>query len=157
MSPLRVGYIGWLLFDLERAGLPNVFDNTQMRANGTKNIIQAMATAGVRRLVCQSAFGTGDSHALLPIHYRFLIIPLFMRRLYLDHTLQEQHIKDSSLQWVIVRASVLTNGKRTEAYQTGLTERKKIRGKISRADTADFMLKQLTSEEWLYKTPYLSY
>jgi len=64
----------------------------------------------------------------------------------------------SSLEWVIVRPAALTNGPRTGAYRSGFrpTDRS-ITAKISRADTADFMLKQLTDNTFLRKTPGLSY
>ncbi len=140
-------------------GMSNIMDKSKLRANGTLNIIQAMQKAGVKRLICQSALGTGDSKNLLPFHYRFFIAPLFMHRLYEDHLAQETHIKKSQLEWVIVRPAVLTDGESTGSYQTGVTEDddKAIIAKISRADTADFMLKQLTNESFLYKTPYISY
>ena len=71
---------------------------------------------------------------------------------------QEQYIKQSNLDWIIVRPAALTNGPRTCVYRSGFsTTDRTIRGKISRADVADFMLKQLTDDTSLRKTPGLSY
>ena len=139
-------------------GMPNIMDKSGLRAKGTKNIIQVMEKMNIKRLVCQSSLGTGDSHRLLPWHYKYLISPLFMKQLYSDHLIQESHIKASSLEWVIVRPGVLSDGKQTGVYQYGAsTDNKAIKAKISRADTANFMLKQLDSSDFLYKTPYISY
>jgi hypothetical protein len=54
--------------------------------------------------------------------------------------------------------SALTDGPRTGVYRHGFPVTEKgTRLKISRADVADFMLKQLTSDEYLRQTPGLSY
>lgn len=139
-------------------GLPGIMDKSKLREHGTKNIVLAMEKKNIKRLVCQSAFGAGDSHTLFPFHYRYFIAPLFMRRLYEDHLAQETCIKNSQLDWVIVRPGVLTDGNLTGVYRHGFSDdNKKINAKISRADTADFMIKQLTDDALLHKTPYVSY
>lgn len=139
-------------------GLPSVMDKSNLRAKGTKNIIQAMQSNNIDRLICQSALGVNESRFLLPFIYKSFIGPLFMKRLYGDHDLQETYIKESKLRWTIVRPAALTNGKLTSKYQYGTeTENETITAKISRADTAEFMLNQLTSTTYHYKTPYLSY
>lgn len=139
-------------------GLSSVMDKSNLRAKGTKNIVQTMQGSGINRLVCQSALGVGESSNLLPFFYKFFIVPLFMKNLYSDHELQETYIKGSKLKWTIVRPAVLTNNELTGKYQHGVeSENKSIKAKISRADTADFMLKQLVNEGYIYQTPYVSY
>ncbi len=139
-------------------GMPNIMDNSQLRAKGTKNIIRAMEKTGIRRFICQSGLGAGDSHEALPFHYKYLIAPLFMGALYADHNLQENYIKASQLDWTIVRPGSLTDGDRTGIYQHGYTPgNKPATIKISRADTAHFMLRQLTNKNYLYKSPCVSY
>lgn len=129
-----------------------------LRASGTKNIIHAMEKVGIKQLICQSAFGCGDSQPLLPFHYKYIIIPLFLRHVYADHEMQEKYIKASQLDWVIVRPPELTDGKHTGRYWHGATTvNKSITYKISRADVADFMLKQLIDDTYLRKTPSVSY
>jgi putative NADH-flavin reductase len=130
----------------------------KLRANGTKNIIQAMEKTGVRRIICQSALGVGDSRDVLPFHYKHLIIPLMLGRVYADHEIQEKHLKESQLDWIIVRPGTLSNGDRTGAYKHGFAADDKTPTlKISRADVADFMLRQLTEDTYRHKTPCISY
>jgi len=139
-------------------GLSSVMDKSNLRAKGTKNIIQAMQSSGINRLICQSALGVSESYNLLPFFYKFFIVPLFMKNLYSDHELQEKYIKESKLKWTIVRPAVLTNNESTGKYQHGIeTQNKSLKAKISRADTANFMLSQLGNEAYLYKTPYVSH
>ena len=61
----------------------------QVRSEGTRNIINAMKKAGVRRLICQSSLGVGDSRANLNAFWKYIMFGLLLRPAYADHTLQE--------------------------------------------------------------------
>ena len=154
-----VGPIGWLV----RLGIPLLayfilFRRTSTLSEGTKNIVRAMEKVGVKRFVCESSLGIGDSKGQLGPLFNYLMIPLFLRNIFADKEVQEQVIKQSNLDWVIVRPGRLTNGPRTGNYKSGFsTSDTSIQAKISRADVADFMLQQLTAEACLKKTPGLSY
>jgi len=138
-------------------GLPPM-DKSNLRANGTKNIIRAMEKTGVKRFICQSSDGVGDSRDTLPFLMKYLIVPFMLRRAFADHEIQENYIKESQLDWIIARPVALTDGEHTGSYQHGYTaDNKTVTFKISRADTADFMLKQLADNRYLHRTPSLSY
>ena len=132
-----------------------------VRSDGTRNIIRAMEMAGVRRFVCQTSLGYGDSRQVLdqtPFYFKYLIVPFILRKGFADHALQEEYIKQSQLEWVIVRPGNLTDGNLTGVYRHGFPETDKaITVKISRADVADFMLKQVQDRAYLKKTPGVSY
>lgn len=133
-------------------------DRTTMRADGTKNIIQAMTACGVRRLVCQTSLGFGDSEALLPFHFKYFIVPFILRHAFIDHELQERAIKESGLDWVIIRPGNMTNGARTGVYRHGFAGNdRSIKLKVSRADVAEFMLQQMVNNHYLRQTPGISY
>jgi putative NADH-flavin reductase len=139
-------------------GLSAIMDKTMLRANGTKNIIRAMEKTGVKRFICQSSAGVGDSSDTLPFLMKYLIVPFLLRRVFADHEIQENYIKESQLDWIIARPAALTDGERTGSYQHGFTaDNKTVTNKVSRADTADFMLKQLVDNNYLHKTPCISY
>lgn len=138
-------------------GLPPM-DKNNLRANGTKNIVRAMEKTGVKRFICQSSHGVGDSSDTLPFLMKYLIVPFMLRRAFADHEIQENYIKESQLDWIIARPAALTDGEHTGSYQQGFTaENKTVTSKISRADTADFMLRQLADNNYLHKTPSISY
>ena len=131
---------------------------TTLREDGTRNIIKAMEKAGVRRLISQSSLGVGDSRANLSLITKYIIVPFFLRHAFADHERQEALIKQSSLDWTIVRPPRLIDGHRTGDYQHGFsTTASRIKGKISRADVADFMLKQVTDNTYIHQTPGVSY
>ncbi|MEL7474436.1 MAG: SDR family oxidoreductase [Planctomycetota bacterium] len=129
-------------------GAPGL-DKSRIRARATRVIVDAMRDAAVKRLVCLSALGVADSRAALPLSLK-IIIPLLLRHAFADHEEQERILKDSALDWTVVRPPYLTNGPRTANYQHGFTTRPagaKLR--ISRADVADFMLNQLEDDTYL--------
>jgi putative NADH-flavin reductase len=67
-------------------------------------------------------------------------------------------IKQSQTDWTIIRPGAFTDGDRSGAYRHSLiVTDKAIKAKISRADVADFMLKQLEDRTYLHQTPWISY
>jgi putative NADH-flavin reductase len=133
-------------------------ERTTLREDGTRNIVEAMESTGVQRLICLSSLGVGDSRANLPFFTKYVIVSVFLRHAFADHERQEAIVKKSSLDWTIVRPSHLTDGPRTEVYRHGFpTVDRRIKGKISRADVADFMIKQLTDDTYFHQTPGVSY
>jgi putative NADH-flavin reductase len=134
---------------------------TPVTSQGTQNIVAAMQTFGVRRLVTQSALPVavieGNPHEL-PLIFRIILsLATPMKAIFRDKVLQEQIIRRSSLDWIIVRPAMLTNNARTGSYRVGTPLQGGLARQISRADVADFMLKQLTDNTYLHKVPRLSY
>lgn len=129
-----------------------------VRMAGTRNIVAAMNRHGVRRLICASTLGAGDSYPALNFFWKRIMFGLLLRDAFADHQLQEDIIRQSDLDWVIVRPGAYTDGPATGAYKSGFDPAEKgLSLKISRADVAGFMLRQLTRTTWLRQTPGLSY
>jgi putative NADH-flavin reductase len=129
-----------------------------IRSEGTRQIIQAMEKTGVRRLICQTTLGAGDSWENLNFFWKYIMFGAFLREVFADHERQENEVKQSRLDWTIVRPGAFVDGDRTGQYQHGFPSTDKtIKLKISRADVADFLLQQLTNDSYLYKTPSVSY
>jgi len=153
------GPTGWLV----RIALPLLstfvlYPRTKTLSEGTKNILHAMEKCGVKRFVCQSSTGIGDSRGKLGLLYNVILIPLLLRNVFADKEVQEKVLKESTLDWVIVRPTQLTNGPKRGTYRHGPDIGNKIRTlSVSRADVADFMLKQLADDSYLRKTPGLAY
>ena len=141
---------------LSALGAPaKVKDN--VRSNGTRNIIRAMEENGIKRFVCMTTLGIGDSREILPFYFKYLIVPFILKDAFADSERQENLIMQSNLDWTIVRPANLTDGERTGTYQHGFGTDARTKIKISRADVADFMLKQLNDDKYLRKTPGISY
>lgn len=113
-----------------------------VRSEGTRNIVRAMEKVGVRRFICQSTLGVGDSWDNLSFFWKYIMFRGILRQAYADHVSQEDYVKQSHLDWTIVRPKAFTDGNRTGEYRHGFSGTDKTtKLKISRADVADFMLK----------------
>jgi putative NADH-flavin reductase len=102
--------------------------------------------------------GVGDSRSNFGFITKYIIVPIFLRHAFADHAKQESVIRMSSLDWIIVRPPHLKDGPRTGKYIHGITPGDRgIKGAISRADVADFMIKQLTEDTYLRQAVGISY
>lgn len=129
-----------------------------VRAEGVRNAIDAMGRHGVRRLVCATTLGAGDSRANLNFFWKRIMFGLLLRQAFADHEAQEAFIRQSELDWIIVRPGAYTDGPATGEYRVGFSKTaRKLALKVSRADVAEFMLKQLASDTYLHQAPGLSY
>lgn len=126
---------------------------TTLQSDFTKLLCDAMTKHGVRRLVYETSLGVGDSHDRAGFVFLRLLVPLVLRHVMDDKERQEALVRQSGLDWVLVRPGGLTNGPRTGRYHAGLAA--EVRGslRVSRADVAHFMLEQLESDAWLRKAP----
>jgi putative NADH-flavin reductase len=130
----------------------------RVRSAGIRNIVRAMHRSGPARLVCLSTIGIGETRELLPPRYRYVIVPLLLRATFAEHARQEAALRTSDLEWTVVRAGVLTDGERTGTYRHGFPpSERSVEVEVSRADVADFILRELAQREYLRQTPSLSY
>ncbi len=116
-------------------------------------ILTAMTRDGVRRLVALSAYGARESHD--SGLYNVLLWRMQKEKM-LDKERMEELIAHSAVNWTVVRPPALTNGPRTPHYRTGTTLRMKVTSHISRADVADFMLRQVTDTTYLCMAPAIA-
>jgi uncharacterized protein YbjT (DUF2867 family) len=127
-------------------------------SQGTRNLARAMEKHGVKRLVVESALGVGDSVGRLGLYYTLFTIPFILPFYWYDKERQERVVRESSLEWVIVRPGQLTNGRKRGTYRHGPWVGSYIWSvSVSRADVADFMLKQLGESPYLRQAPGVSY
>lgn len=129
-----------------------------VRSQGTLHIIEAMKQTGVKRLICQTTLGNGKSRANLNFFWKYIMFGWFLKEVYLDHERQEQYVRESGLDWTIVRPAAFTDGEKTSRYRHGFSPTDRtLTLKISRADVADFMLKLSGQSQYLHQAPGLSY
>lgn len=123
---------------------------SRILSDGTRNILRAMEAHGVSRLVCETSLGIGDSAGRMGLYYTFLVIPFVLPFYFWDKTRQEQAIARSDVEWVIVRPGALTDGEKRGRVRNGRRVGSYLQTpRISRADVAEFMLRQLASDMYL--------
>jgi putative NADH-flavin reductase len=134
----------------------DMFQPISLFSDATRILVSAMESQGVKRLICVTGFGAGDSRASISCLQR-VPFRLLLGRAYDDKSVQELIIKDSSLDWTIVRPGVLTSGSRTGRYLVHAEAARWRNGFISRKDVADFLVRQIDDRTYVHKAPVLVY
>ena len=137
------------------AGPENIFNPTRLFSIATRVLVAAMEEAQVKRLICVTGFGAGDSRGRGGFLYS-VAFNLLVGRIYDDKDVQERIVRRSKLDWVIARPVILTNGPKTNAYRAWIDPRDWTCGFVSRVDVADFLVKQIGDDAFLRKTPVLT-
>jgi hypothetical protein len=131
------------------------FRKVSLLTEATRALVPEMTRSGVRRLVCVSALGVGDSRGHGGFVFDRLFQPLLLSEAYKDKNRQEAAIRASSLDWVIVRPGMLTDDPAKGNVRAVIDLAGLNGGKIARADVARFVVEQLTTDTWLRRTPVL--
>lgn len=124
-------------------------------ADSASNSINAMNKYGVMHLVCISGAGLGDNAGII---MTYIIRPLLLKNVYADALAQDALIQRSSLDWTIVRPYRLTDGQGTAHYKVAFAPFPSplIIRSTTRADVADFMLKEVQTRNFSKKIAFIS-
>lgn len=142
---------------LSALGSPGLGKSTEL-SDGTRRIIASMESSGVKRFIFESTVGVGDSSGHATVFARWFFFPVVIRNILADKEVQERIIRESSLDWTIVRPGRLTNGPKRGIYREGdAINGTAVATSISRADVAEFMLRQVTDNAYLHLSPAVSY
>lgn len=133
---------------------------TRVYSGGAGNILRAMKEHGVRRLIAVTAAGLCDN-LRRAFWFRLLVRPL-LRHVYSDMERMEEAVRNSDVDWTLVRPPRLTDGRLTRQYRVSVDLMPPgnylFPGPLlSREDVAHFMLSQLESDEYLRKTVVVTY
>jgi putative NADH-flavin reductase len=132
-----------------------LFERTTLFSQSTRILVDAMKAAGLKRLIAVTGLGAGDSRGHGGFLYDAVAFPLLLKRVYDDKDVQEWIVRSSGLEWTIVRPGLLTDRPATGQYRV-LTKPKDWRfGVISRADVANFLVRQIDDRALIGSTPLL--
>lgn len=121
---------------------------TNVYSEGTRNMMNAMRHAGTKRIVCLSA-STLALPPETPLLSRIITEQIVMRlfkNLYEDMARMEHEIKNSGLDWTIIRPPRLVDGPPKGHYRVAINEpMKKPKGLqgLTRGDLASCMIEQV--------------
>ena len=116
----------------------------QVNAQGTLNVIRSMQRYDVRRLVVLSAGGTQpDRDPNLTWFHERVVKPLFLKDVLADLRRMEISVRQSELDWTLVRAAQLVDGPARGGCRAAPGYSLPGGTKIARADVAAFMLDEL--------------
>lgn len=126
-------------------------------SRGTEHIIRAMQQQGVHRLIISSGAAVRDPNDApgLPDRLIGLLVRTLSRNVYLDMARTVDLVRASQLDWTVVRVPRLTDEPPRGDIRVGYV----VKGagiRVSRADLAAFMLRQLDDESFIRRAPAIS-
>jgi putative NADH-flavin reductase len=129
---------------------------TTIYSKGFANIVAAMRKHDIPRFIALTSVGTIPDPGE-PLFHRQNIRPL-IRATYNDMRKAENYLADcDDLDWVVIRPLRLMDTPRTGKYRTAVDFLPPDGVEISRADVADFMLKQVYTDEHLRSYVTIAY
>lgn len=131
---------------------------TTLYSTAARNIASAMDEERVRRIMFLSNFGVlGEKGSGARTATVVLMAKLLLRPVLEDHRRALDELRKHDWEWIAVRPMRLTDGPRSGRYRVVLDGLPKGGVRISRDDVADFMLKQLTSDDYVHRIPAIAY
>ncbi|GAA0411212.1 SDR family oxidoreductase [Microbispora corallina] len=132
---------------------PNARGPVSVCTDGVRSILDSMTRTGVRRLIVVSAHGAAESNDG-SLYSRLL-------RAMLGHKMRDKDemeslIRASAVDWTIVRPPALRNTPHTGVYRVGTDLKIGLTSAISRADLADFLLREAASPAHLHQAPRIA-
>ena len=129
----------------------------QVRSVGTANVVAGMKETGIKRLIALSTLGAGKSRDKLNFFWRYIMFGILLKRAMADHEQQEAYVRESGLDWTIVRPAAFTDDVRAREYHHGSLDNViDLALKVSRKDVARFMVGQIEDTSYLLAAPCVS-
>lgn len=132
---------------------------TTLYSAGNRNLIRAMQEAGVNRAFFISASGleVNPTHSFIIRFATRFILQRILRKMYADLWAMEKIVKESAIDWTIMRPPRLTNDPSAGIYRVAIDQPLDNGLKISRADVAHFMISNLLNTAIVKRTVEIAY
>ena len=129
-----------------------------MMETSARNIVAGMKKHGVHRIVSTTGAGVRqpEDKPKFIDHFIGILLNLLAREVVMDSVANVKVIQASELDWTVIRFPRLMDGEHTGTYRVGYVD-KDSSSQLSRADGADFVLKELVEKKWVRKLPLVSY
>lgn len=126
-------------------------------SRGMAVIIDAMKAAGVKRLVISAGAGVGDPNDQPKAinHFISFLLGVISKNVVEDMKRTVDAVRQSGLDWTIVRVPMLTDGAATGQIREGWVG-VNTGARITRADMATYMLQQVSAAQFVRQAPMIS-
>jgi putative NADH-flavin reductase len=130
---------------------------TTLFSDSTRVLLAEMNRQSVRRLLCITGMGAGETKGHGGFVYERILYPLFTKGIYEDKDRQEDLIRQSQTDWTLVRPapfrSRTPNGSlRVVTNIDGVTLRK-----ISRLEVAKFLVDELEQNQYVQQAVFIGH
>lgn len=131
---------------------------TALYSDAAANILSGLKKSKGKRAFFISASAL-DISPLIPFYVQWFarILQIILKHMYADLRLMERIVKESNMDWTIIRPPQLTDTPRTGNYRIAISSFLKNCRKISRADVADFIVENIANSKTFKATVEISY
>ncbi|HEY9087995.1 MAG TPA: SDR family oxidoreductase [Anaerolineaceae bacterium] len=126
-------------------------------SRGMQHILAVMQRQGTRRLVISAGAGVGDPQDAPGLfnHLMNFLLKTVAKNVYLDMQKTVDLVRASTLDWTVVRVPMLVDGSQTGSVKAGYVG-KGMGPRITRADMAAFLLRQVEENGYVRQSPAIS-
>jgi putative NADH-flavin reductase len=125
-------------------------------SKSASNVVSAIKKADINRFIALSTIGAGSSWKTTPAILKFIVSVSNLKYAFRDHSKQEEILQNSSVEYTICRAPMLsteTNTKGAVGVKEGENPPKMV---LSRNSAAEFFIKILENKEHIREIVNLS-
>jgi uncharacterized protein YbjT (DUF2867 family) len=130
-------------------GTPSPRQPSSLLEDGTRNLTEAMKRARVPRLVCVTLPGTADSKRHASPLYRHVILRA-LAPMVPDKENQERVVRDSGLDWVLIRPPRFVNRSRGQPRVLRSGDNGRV-GHVSRQDLARILIDAADQPDYVHQ------
>lgn len=128
-------------------------DSLYICSEGVRSILHAMERSGTRRLIALSAYGASETKAA---SWFIRLVRKIIREKMNDKDVMESLVRESGIDWTLIRAPALTNGKANGKYRSSTSLKPGISGYLPREDLASFILDVSERNLYIREAPTVS-
>ena len=132
---------------------PGVRKPAHVRETSTRNVLAAMRSAGVKRLVRLSNYTGAPDNRDKGGRFMKVVLSLMNKAAVVDEATAAGLVRQSDTEWTIVRNAMITGGEPKGTYTAGAYGEGK--NSVTAADLAAFILVELESREYIGQTPFV--
>ena len=131
--------------------------HTTLFSDSTRMLLRAMKESGVRRLICVTGVGAGETKGHGGFFYDRILYPLFTKGIYADKDKQESLIRESHTDWTIVRPAPFRH-KRPPGPLKAVTDVDDVTlRRISRLEVAEFLVEELEQNRYVRQSVFIGH
>jgi len=131
--------------------------HTSLFSDSTRVLLTAMTQHAVRRLICVTGVGAGDTKGHGGFLYDRLVYPLFTKGIYADKDKQESLIRESPTDWTIVRPAPFRNARPSGPLRVVTDVDSITLRRIARAEVAEFLIDELEQNRYVRQSVFIGH
>jgi putative NADH-flavin reductase len=131
--------------------------HTTLFSDSTRALLAAMNQHAVRRLICVTGVGAGETKGHGGFVYDRIVYPLFTKGVYADKDKQESLIRDSHTDWTIVRPAAFREGKVSGELRAVTDVGSITLRRVSRLEVAEFLVDELEQNRYVHRSVFIGY